>query len=262
MPRLTVPVCCLMRWLLISSLDYCTILILPCSFTTSLCHEMALITLQHPSVAWWDGFRLPHYSTVDSMLLLYSRLLPDFITHCFTTSLWHVLEHPSVAWWDGFRLPHYSTVALLHLYAMSTARLYYISMPRLTVPVCCLMRWDLDYWLLISSLDYCTLFFHSFTTSLLPVCCLMRWLALSLCHALDYCTLFFHVLQHWSVAWWDDFRLPHYSTVALLHLYATPYSTRLLPDEMALDYLIILLLLYYISMPRLTVPVCCLMRWL
>ena len=35
---------------------------------------------------------------------------------------------------------------------------------------------------------------------------------------------------------WDGFRLPHYSTVALLHLYATPYSTRLLPDEMALDY--------------------------
>ena len=62
-----------------------------------------------------------------------------------------------------------------------------------------------------------TLFFHSFTTSL--------------CHA----------LQHWSVAWWDGFRLPHYSTVALLHLYATPYSTGLLPDEMALDYLIILL---------------------
>ena len=29
--------------------------------------------------------------------------------------------------------------------------------------------------------------------------------------------------------------------VALLHLYATSYSTGLLPDEMALDYLIILL---------------------
>ena len=39
-----------------------------------------------------------------------------------------------------------------------------------------------------------------------------------------------------------------------------PYSTGLLPDEMALDYLIILLLLYYISMPRLTAPVCYLTR--
>ena len=36
------------------------------------------------------------------------------------------------------------------------------------------------------------------------------------------------------------FRLLHIS-IALLHLYATPYSTGLLPDEMALDYLIILL---------------------
>ena len=171
MPRLTAPVCCLMRWLLISSLDYCTLFFH--SFTTSLCHA-----LQHWSVAWWDGFRLPHYSTV-TLLHLYAtpystRLLPDEMA----------LD--------------YLIILLL---------LYYISMPRLTVPVCCLMRW-----LLISSLDYCTLFFHSFTTSL--------------CHA----------LQHWSVAWWDGFRLPHYSTVALLHLYAMPYSTRLLPDEMAFDF--------------------------
>ena len=36
-------------------------------------------------------------------------------------------------------------------------------------------------------------------------------------------------------------RLTLYSSIALLHLYATPYSTGLLPDEMALDYLIILL---------------------
>ena len=38
----------------------------------------------------------------------------------------------------------------------------------------------------------------------------------------------------------DFFLIALYSSIALLHLYATPYSTGLLPDEMALDYLIIL----------------------
>ena len=212
MPRLTVPVCCLMRWLLISSLDYCTLFFH--SFTTSLCHA-----LQHWSVAWWDGFRLPHYSTV-ALLHLYAtpystRLLPDEMAldssldyftlffHSFTTSLCHALQHWSVAWWDGFRLPHYSTVALLHLYATpySTG-------------------------LLPDEMALDSLFYCSFTTSL--------------CHA----------LQYPSVAWWDGFRLPHYSTVALLHLYS--YSTRLLPDEMALD-----VFFHYSSallhLPRLTV---------
>ena len=97
-------------------------------------------------------------------------------------------------------------------------------MPRLTAP--CLLPDEISFIISLYSLlhlyatpystgllpDEMALFFHSFTTSL--------------CHA----------LQHPSVAWWDGFRLPHYSTVALLHLYATSYSTRLLPDEMALDF--------------------------
>ena len=58
-----------------------------------------------------------------------------------------------------------------------------------------------------------------------------------------------HALQHWSVAWWDGFRLPHYSTVALLHLYATPYSTRLLPDEMALALYSSIALLHLYATP-------------
>ena len=64
-----------------------------------------------------------------------------------------------------------------------------------------------------------------------PVCCLWDGFSLHL-YATPYST---GLLPD------EIFRLPHYSTVALLHLYATPYSTGLLPDEMALDYLIILL---------------------